>query len=119
MEMNLRKDSNGQVRFSDDLVGYQLVGGGEDIGKIDHASFDGNWATVTVGRISKSRYAIPAWAIEAADTNAQIVEIAFTKDEVLESPEYDNGVGFDDSYEERVDAYYRKFEGETELRQTA
>ncbi len=115
----MRKDSEGNPRFSDDLVGYQLVGGGDEIGKIDHASFDGSWATVTVGRLSKSRYAVPAWAIETVEPQSEIVEVAFAKDDVLDSPEYESGVGFDDAYKENVSAHYRGLDEDAQLKKIA
>ncbi len=103
MEMNLRKDADGRVRFGDEMVGFQLVGRGDEIGKVDHASFDGLWATVAVGRISKSRYAIPPGRSGRDPENAQSSD-RFTKDDVLESPEYDTGLGFDDILEVAVDS---------------
>lgn len=112
MEIRLRTDSAGRIRFSDDMVGFQVVGDGEEIGKIDHASYDGSWATIAVGRMRKSRHAVPAWAIDEVDPQTEIVEIGFAKDEVLESPEYEAGVGFADGYEESVNAHYRELADE-------
>ena len=113
MEMNLRRDRAGRVRFSDEMVGFQLIGGGDEIGKVDHACYDGMWATVAVGRLSKTRYAVPHWAITVVDPENEHVLVGFGKDDVLESPEYDTGVGMDDPYRELVSSYYRDVHGRT------
>jgi len=118
METRLRTDSAGRVRFSDDMVGFQLIGDGEEIGKIDHASYDGSWATVAVGRLRKARYAVPAWTIDDVDPGTEIVAIGVAKDDVLESPEYESGVGLAEGYQERVNAHYRK-RGDEPMRKTA
>src|SRR5262245_36438553 len=94
MEIRLRTDSSGRLRFSDDMVGFQVVGDGEEIGKIDRASYDGEWATVSVGRFRKSRHAVPSWAIADVEPDKEAVVIQLAKDDVLESPEYEAGVGF-------------------------
>jgi hypothetical protein len=113
MEMALRKDQAGRVRFSDDMVGFQLIGGGDEIGKIDHACFDGLWATVGVGRLSKTRYAVPHWAVSVVDPESESVLIGFAKEDVLESPEYDAGVGMAGEYREKVADHYREVHGRT------
>lgn len=113
MEMALRTDQAGRVRFSDEMVGFQVIGGSEEIGKIDHACFDGLWATVSVGRLNKTRYAIPHWAVSVVDPESESVLVGFAKEDVLESPEYDDGVGMAGEYREQVGGYYRGVHGRT------
>jgi hypothetical protein len=111
MEMTLRKDQAGRVRFSDEMIGFHVIGGGDEIGKIDHACFDGLWATVAVGRLNKTRYAIPHWAVSVVDPESESVLIGYAKEDVIESPEYDAGVGMAGEYREEVGAYYRDVHG--------
>jgi hypothetical protein len=111
METSLRKENGHHVRFTDEMVGFQLIGGGDEIGKLDHASFDGSWATVAVGLLNKTRYAVPAWAITVIDAENETVIIGFGRDDVLESPAYDNGVGLDMDYRDAVADHYREVHG--------
>ena len=48
---------------------------------------------MAVGRLRKARYAIPAWTIDEVDPGTEIVAIGVAKDDVLESPAYESGVG--------------------------
>jgi uncharacterized protein YifN (PemK superfamily) len=50
---------------------------------------------------------IPAGAIERIDLNEKKVHVAMTKDQIKNSPEFDQERGWrDDEYHARLDAYY-------------
>jgi hypothetical protein len=104
----LVRGSGHRVAVNDTLVGFTVVSGDDDIGKIDHVNFTGTCLSVqTGGLFKKARHLIPASAIRSIDLDAETIDIALSGEQVVEAPEYDEHAGIDEACEKRVEQSYK------------
>jgi hypothetical protein len=96
----------GGIRLTDEVVGYDVEGRDEQLGRVERVSYDGTWALVTTGRLRGKTYAVPAAEIRLVDAESEAILMDVSKDELCESPRYDAHRGFDDGYEEALRSYY-------------
>jgi hypothetical protein len=106
MPVDVWTTREGVSRLTDDIIGWTVAGRDEMIGKLDHVSFEGTCVIVTTGRIRGKKYVVPAWTIERLDPENETVTVDVTKDQVENSPEYDEALGFDEACESKVGSYY-------------
>ena len=95
--LNRETNTVGGTRLSPDVVGYEVEGRSERLGRIERVSHDGTWAIVSTGRLRGKTFALPAREVRLVD---------LSKEELCESPRYDSHQGFDDGYEESLRSYY-------------
>ena len=101
------RTSSGQgVAVDDTLVGFTVMSGDDDIGKIDHVNYTGTCLSIqTGGLLSKTRHLIPATAIRSVDLDDETMHVTMTAEEVEQAPAYDEH-GIDDETESLVERYY-------------
>jgi hypothetical protein len=105
--MQEARTSSGQgVAVNDTLVGFTVVSGGDDIGKIDHVNYTGTCLSIqTGGLLNKTRHLIPATAIRSVDLDDETIHVTMTAEEIEQAPAYDER-GIDDETEALVEQYY-------------
>ncbi len=94
------------VVLDDELVGYEVEGRDGKIGKVDHVAFEKTCFFVSTSRLFRKQYVVPASAVERVDTKGKTIYVDLSKEEVENSPEYDDHVGFDEDCEAKTGAYY-------------
>lgn len=94
------------VRLTDDLVGYEVEGRDEHIGRVERVSHDGQWTVVSTGRLFGHRYVVPLESVRLVDSESEAILVDLSKDEVQRSPEYDDHAGLDDDGEAALRTYY-------------
>jgi hypothetical protein len=96
------------VAVNDTLVGFTVMSGGDDIGKIDHVNYTGTCLSIeTGGLFKKGRHLIPPTAIRSIDLDDETIHVAMTAEEVEQAPVYpDDERGIDDETESLVEQYY-------------
>jgi hypothetical protein len=104
----LHRETNtvGGTRLSPDVVGYDVEGRNERLGRIERVSHDGTWALVSTGRLRGKTFALPAREVRLVDPESEAILVDVSKEELHESPRYDSHQGFDDGYEESLRSYY-------------
>ena len=105
MEQELWKAREGVI-LGDDLVGYDVEGLDAKIGKVDHVAFDKTCLIVSTSRLFGKQFVIPATAVERVERDRETLFVDLAKEEVENSPAYDDDVGFDDDCEAATGAYY-------------
>lgn len=94
-----------------DLVGFDIEATDGGIGKIDEASYDvgGSYVVVDTGPwIFGKKVMLPAGVIERVDLDSQTVFVDRTKDEIKNSPEFDEDMSRDKTYRSQLGSYYYK-----------
>jgi hypothetical protein len=104
----LERETNtvGGMRLTEDVVGFDVEGRDERLGRVERVSYDGTWAIISTGRLRGKTYAIPSRAVRLVDAESEAILVDVSKDELADSPRYDGHRGFDDGYEESLRAYY-------------
>jgi hypothetical protein len=104
----LHRETNtvGGTRLSGDVVGYDVEGRTERLGRIERVSYDGTWAIVSTGRLRGRTYALPARQVRLVDTESEAILVDLSKEELHSSPRYESHHGFDDGYQEALRSYY-------------
>ena len=104
----LHRETNtvGGTRLSSDVVGYDVEGRSERLGRIERVSYDGTWAVVSTGWLRGKTYVLPARQVRLVDPESEAILVDLSKEELHESPRYDSNHGFDDGYEEALRSYY-------------
>ncbi|MFC8681329.1 PRC-barrel domain-containing protein [Microbacterium ureisolvens] len=107
------RQSVGRGPGSRDLVGYHVHATDGDIGKIDEASDEvgGSRLVVDTGPwIFGRKVILPAGTVQRVDDDDEKVYVDLTKDQIKNSPEWDQTTaGTDDAYRGRLDTYYGDF----------
>lgn len=105
----VRTSSGEEVAVNDTLVGFTVVSGGDDIGKIDHVNYTGTCLSIQMGGLlNKTRHLIPATAIRSVDLDDETIHVTMNSDEVEQAPVYpDDDRGIDDETESLVEQYYK------------
>ena len=91
------------------LEGFEVEATDGGIGKIDEATNDvsGSYIVVDTGPwIFGKKVLLPAGVIETVDLDEQKVYVNRTKDEIKDSPAFDEATYRDTAYRERVGSYY-------------
>jgi hypothetical protein len=95
------------VTLGDELVGYDVEGRGGRIGKVDHVTYERTCVVVSTSRLfGGKQYVIPANSLERVDMEGRTIFVDLSKDEVENSPEYDDHLGFDEDCEAKTGTYY-------------
>lgn len=92
-----------------DLIGYSVEATDGSIGKIDDATNDvgGSYIVVDTGPwIFGKHVLLPAGVVDRVDQESETVHVTLTKEEIKNSPEWDEERGVDDSYRAQVGDYY-------------
>jgi hypothetical protein len=92
------------------LVGYHVHATDGDIGKIDEASDEVGSSRLVVDTgpwIFGRKVILPAGTVQRVDDEDEKVYVDLTKDQIKNSPEWDQTTtGVDDDYRGRLDTYY-------------
>jgi hypothetical protein len=96
-----------------DLTGYSVEAADGGIGKIDEASYEvgASYLVVDTGPwIFGKKVLLPAGVIDRIDTEDETVFVSLSKDEIKNSPEFDqewdDSAAADEEYRSRVGTYY-------------
>jgi hypothetical protein len=91
------------------LEGFEVEATDGGIGKIDEATNEvgGSYIVVDTGPwIFGKKVLLPAGVIDTVDLDEQKVFVNRTKDEIKDSPEFDESTYRDSSYRDSVGSYY-------------
>ena|SRR5919197_5792872 len=91
------------------LIGYSVEATDGSIGKIDEATDEAGSSYIVVDTgpwIFGKHVLLPAGVIDRVDPDSQTVYVNRTKDEIKDSPEWDDKRGVDASYRSEVGTYY-------------
>ena len=94
-----------------DLVGFDIEATDGGIGKIDEATYDvgSSYVVVDTGPwIFGKKVMLPAAVIQRVDLDTETVYVDRTKDEIKDSPEFDEDMYRDEAYRTRLGSYYSK-----------
>jgi hypothetical protein len=92
-----------------DLSGYEVEATDGSIGKVDEATYDTGRSFLVVDTgpwIFGKKVMLPAGVIRSIDTTDERVFVNRTKDQIKDSPEYDDSMLNDESYRSRLGSYY-------------
>jgi hypothetical protein len=93
-----------------DLKGYKVEATDGSIGKVDEATEEVGGSAIVVDTgpwIFGRKVVIPAGAIERIDAEDRVLHVGMTKDQIKESPEFDEQLGWrNDEYRDRLGSYY-------------
>ncbi len=92
-----------------DLIGYSVEATDGSIGKIDDATNEvgGSYIVVDTGPwIFGKHVLLPAGIVQSIDHESKTVYVNHTKDEIKDSPEWDDERKADESYRSDVGTYY-------------
>jgi len=93
-------------------VGYSVHATDGDIGKIDEMSTTAERGCVLVDTgfwIFGKKRLIPAGAVTRVDHSAKTVDVALTKEQIKNAPDYDELRRNDDPYYDESDRYYGSY----------
>ncbi len=105
MQADLWTSGEGVV-LGDELAGYDVEGSDGRIGKVDRVTYTKTSVLVSTSRLFGKRYVIPASSVERIDPDSQAIFVDLSKEEVENSPEYDDRLGFDDDCKAKTETYY-------------
>jgi len=107
------RESTGRGEDSADIVGYHVHATDGDIGKVDEASVDAGSSQIVVDTgpwIFGRKVILPAGVVNRVDDGEEAVYVDLTKDQIKDSPEWDQSTMVDDpAYRDRLDSYYGGF----------
>ena len=92
-----------------DLTGFEVEALDGGIGKIDEATYETSRSYIVVDTgpwILGKKVLLPAGVIDRVDLDSEKVFVNRTKDEIKNSPEFDEGSYRDEEYRTRVGDYY-------------
>ena len=91
------------------LTGYKIEARDGSIGRIDQATNETERSCLVVDTgpwIFGRKVMIPAGTIERVDHDGRKVFVSLTKDQIKDSPEFDDALMNDDEYRARLGDYY-------------
>jgi hypothetical protein len=91
------------------LTGYSVEATDGSIGKVDEATDEAGSSYIVVDTgpwIFGKHVLLPAGVIERVDQDSKTVYVNRTKDEIKNSPEWDDKRGVDESYRSEIGSYY-------------
>ena len=94
-----------------DLAGFTVEAADGSIGKIDEATYDESSSCLVVDTgfwIFGKKRLIPAGTVRRIDTDARVVHVAMTKDEIKAAPDFDEQRHRNDErgYHDEMGLYY-------------
>jgi hypothetical protein len=92
-----------------DLAGYKVEATDGDIGKVDEVSAEvgADYIVVDTGPwIFGKKVMLPAGLISQVDVSERRVHVDRTKDEIKDSPEFDESTYRESTYRDKLGAYY-------------
>jgi hypothetical protein len=92
-----------------DLTGHKVEAIDGSIGKVDEATYDTGRSYLVVDTgpwIFGKKVMLPAGVIRSIDATEKKVFVNRTKDEIKNSPEFDESLISDESYRSRLGSYY-------------
>ncbi len=95
-----------------DLTGYSVEASDGGIGKVDEATHDAgsSWMVVDTGFwIFGKKRMIPAGAIRTVDVAKKVVYLDLTKDQVKDTPDFEEARKNDPAYRQEVEVSYRRW----------
>jgi hypothetical protein len=93
----------------EEIVGYGVEAADGSIGKVDEATFDAGSSYIVVDTgpwIFGRKVMLPAGVVQSIDHEDEKIHVSRTKDEIKDSPEFDESLTRDDAYRSRLGAYY-------------
>ena len=100
---------NEDLKQITDLEGFDVAATDGDIGKVDEATYDvgSSYIVVDTGPwIFGKKVMLPAGVVRSVDETDKRIFVNRTKDQIKDSPEYDNSMQDDESYRGRLGSYY-------------
>ena len=98
--------------LTDDMKGYSVEASDGTIGKVARVNYQRTCVIVsTSGLFGKKRYVIPVGAVQRVDSDSRTIFVDVSKDEVENSPTYDDTTGVTDDCESKTGAYYAEILG--------
>jgi hypothetical protein len=92
-----------------DLTGYEVEATDGSIGKVDESTYETGRSFLVVDTgpwIFGKKVMLPAGVVRSIDTTDERVFVNRTKDQIKNSPEYDDSMLDDESYRSRLGSYY-------------
>ena len=92
-----------------DLTGYEVEATDGSIGKVDEATYETGRSFLVVDTgpwIFGKKVMLPAGVIRSVDETDERIFVNRTKDQIKDSPEYDDSMLDDESYRSRLGSYY-------------
>ncbi|MGH3130031.1 MAG: PRC-barrel domain-containing protein [Gaiellaceae bacterium] len=92
-----------------ELTGYSVEATDGGIGKIDEATYDvgSSYLVVDTGPwIFGKKVLLPAGVVDRIDSEDKTIYLNLTKDEIKDSPEFDETTYRDEAYRSEVGGYY-------------
>ena len=76
------------------------------IGKVERINYERTCLIVSTSRLFGKRYVVPVGSVERVDMDSRKVLVDLSKEEVENSPNYDDHQGVDEECQATVGAYY-------------
>jgi hypothetical protein len=92
-----------------DLSGYSVEARDGDIGKVDEATYETarSYLVIDTGPwIFGKKVLLPAGVVERVDMDSESVFVNLTKDQIKDSPEFDEATYQDEEYRTRIGTHY-------------
>ena len=99
------EESTGDI----DLTGFEVEATDGGIGKVDEATYEvgASYVVVDTGPwIFGKTVVLPAGTIDRIDVANERIVVNLTKDQIKDSPEYDDAAGFSDEHQTALGSYY-------------
>jgi hypothetical protein len=109
MERNVGLWDYSDTTYAGDLTGYSVEATDGEIGKVDEATNDvgSSYIVVDTGPwIFGTKRMLPAGVIDRVDRDDERVYVNRSKDEIKDSPEFDDSTYREDTYRDDIGAYY-------------
>jgi hypothetical protein len=107
-----REQSGMTAQGGANLVGYDVEATDGSIGKVDEATNEvgSSYIVVDTGPwIFGKKVLLPAGTVDRADTNSGKLYVGLTKDQIKDSPEFDQSNYNEPDYRNRVGDYYGRY----------
>jgi hypothetical protein len=94
---------------STDITGYEVEATDGSIGKVDEATYETGRSYLVVDTgpwIFGKKVMLPAGVIRSIDATDERVVVNRSKDEIKNSPEFDESMRSDDGYQSSLGSYY-------------
>lgn len=92
--------------FTDSMTGFEARADDAEVGTIERVTFEGGWAVLVQGRLRKQRRVVPAWSIRTVDARNETVHLGLSREEIEESPPYDERLGLEEEQGALFELYY-------------
>ncbi|MBA3360515.1 MAG: PRC-barrel domain containing protein [Acidimicrobiia bacterium] len=105
----MRDDLNVRGDISGDMVGYSVEALDGSIGKVDEATHEAGSSYIVVDTgpwIFGKKVLLPAGVVSRVDSEGRSVAVNRTKDQIKNSPEFDDSTYRDSTYRDELGSYY-------------